>query len=100
MFDNTTFNNTNNISKHTNQYATDVVNNHKISKISYRRKTYYNFIDDAVLNKHNTIYTNVSINVTKISKLVNLNDHNYFTKKREHANNIINNITRHNHNNH
>ena len=34
MYDNITFNNTNNISKHINQYTNDVVNNCKINKVS------------------------------------------------------------------
>ena len=38
-------------------------------------------------------------NVTETDELVNLNDNNYFTKEAEHTNNIVNNITRHNHNN-
>ena len=67
--------------------------------VSSLKKTYYKFIDDVVINKHNTIHTNGNINVTKFKKLVNFNANNYFTKKIEHTNNITNNITRHNHNN-
>ena len=52
-----------------------------------------------LLIRHNTIYTNDNINVTKINKLVNFNDNSYFTKKTEHTHNITNNITRHSHNN-
>ena len=33
-YDNITFNNTNNISKNINQYTTDIVNKHKIKKVS------------------------------------------------------------------
>ena len=57
------------------------------------------FIDDAVINKHNTIYTNDNITATKINKLVIFNDNNDFTKKIEHTSNTTNNFTRQNHNN-
>ena len=99
MVRNRTFNNTNNISKATNQYTTDVVNNFKINKVSNLKKAYYKFIDNAVIYKHNTIYTNDNTNVIKMNKLVHFNDNHYFTKKIEHTNTTINNITRHNHNN-
>ena len=97
--DNRTFNNTNNIYKHINQYSTDVFSNYKINTTHNANKTYYNFTNGVVLNKHNTINTNDTYNVTKINKLANVNDNNYFTKKIEHKNNITNNTTRHNHNN-
>ena len=42
-------------------------------------------MNDVVINKHNTIYTNDNINVTKTNTLVNFNDTNYFTKKIEHT---------------
>ena len=101
--DNRTFNNTNNTYKHITQYTTDVFNNNKTNKTHNVKKTYYNFIGDAI-NKHNTINTNDTYNVTKINKPVNLNDNNfndnsYFTKKINHKSNITINITRHNHNN-
>ena len=35
-----TFNNTNNIYKHTNQYSTDVCNNYKVNKTHNVKKTY------------------------------------------------------------
>ena len=57
------------------------------------------FIDDAVVNKHNTLYTNDNINVTIINQLVMFSDSNHFTTKIYHRSNIANNITRHNHNN-
>ena len=95
--DNRTFNNTDNISKHINQYTTVVVSNYKTNKVSNLKKAYYMLIDD-VINKHNTIYTNDNTNVAKINKLVNFNGNNYFTKKIEHTNNIINNIKRDNRN--
>ena len=55
--DNRTFNNTNNIYiyKHINNYSNDVTNNYKINKVSNVKKTYYNFTNDAVINKHSTI---------------------------------------------
>ena len=81
MSDNITFNNTNNISKNINQYTTDVVNNYETNKASNLKKPYYNFIDDVVVSKHNTLYTNGSISVIKINKLINFYDNIYFTKK-------------------
>ena len=39
------------------------------------------FTNDVVINKPNTINANDTYNVTKINKLVNFNDNNYFTKK-------------------
>ena len=63
-YDNITFNDTNNISKHINQYTTDVANNYKISKVSNLKEIYHNYVDYVAINKHNTIYTNDNINVT------------------------------------
>ena len=60
---------------------------------------YYKLIDDVVINKHNTIYTNDNTNVTKIHKLVNCNDNTYFAEEIKHTNTITNIITIHNHNN-
>ena len=48
-----------------NHYTTDVVNKYKINKVSNLKKTYYNCVDDVAIDKHNTIYTNDNINVTK-----------------------------------
>ena len=52
-----------------------------------------------VINKHNTINTNGTYNISKTNNLLNITDNQYFTKKIEHTNYITNNITRHNHNN-
>ena len=60
---------------------------------------FFIFISDAVINKHNAIYTNENINVTKINKLDNFNCNNYLTEKIKHTSNIANNIARHHHNN-
>ena len=75
-YDKITFNNTDNTSKSVNQYTTDVVNNYKINKVSNLKKAYCNLTDDIVINKHNTIYTNDNITVTKIHKRANFNDNN------------------------
>ena len=65
-YDNTSLNNTNNVSKHINQYITDVVNNYKSQQsFKSKRTTYYILIDDAVINKHNTVYTNDNRNVVE-----------------------------------
>ena len=98
-FDNRTFNNTNNIYKHTNQYSIDVFINYKIHKTHNVKKKYDICINDVVINKLNTINTNDTYNTNKTNNLLNLTDNQYFTKKIEHKNNITNNITRHNHNN-
>ena len=58
-----------------------------------------NFIDDVVINKHNTIYTTDTYTITKNHNLINITDHNYYTKKINNTNNITNNFTRHSHNN-
>ena len=96
--DNLTLNNTNNICKTINQYTTDVFNNFKANQVSNLKKAYYMFIG-ILINKHNITYTNDNTTLTKINKLVNLNDKNYFTKKIEHTSRTTNNVTRHNHNN-
>ena len=70
----------------------------KPNNVSNQTKTYYNLIDDVVIKKHNTIYTNDNINATKINTLVSFHGNNSFTKKIEHTSNITNNTTRHNHN--
>ena len=78
MSGNRTFNNTNKMSKHINQYATDVANNSKINNVSNLNKTYYNLIEDVFsINEHNTIYINDNLNVSKMNKLVNFNDNNF-----------------------
>ena len=66
------------MSKHINQYATDVANNSKINNVSNLNKTYYNLIEDVFsINEHNTIYINDNLNVSKMNKLVNFNDNNF-----------------------
>ena len=81
--DNSTFNNTGNIYKHINQYTTDVFNNYKINKTHNVKKTYCNFINDVVINKHNTINTNDTYNVAKIIKLVNSNYDSYISQRKK-----------------
>ena len=63
------------------------------------KKTYYDFTNDVVINKHNTINANDTYNATKTNKSVNFNDAKYFTKKTEPNNNTTNNVTRHDRNN-
>ena len=70
----------------------------EINKTHSVKKAFYSFTNDADINEHNTINTNVTHSITKINKLVNFNDNNYFTKEMEHNNTITNSITRHNHN--
>ena len=67
--DNRTFNNTNDISKNINQYTTDVVNNYKTNKVSNLKNSHYNFNDDVVIHKHNTMYTNGNTHVRPIRLL-------------------------------
>ena len=69
------------------------------STASNLNNIFNNFIDDVVINKLNTIYTNDSRNVIKINKLVKFNDSSHFTKKLEHTSSTFNNTTRQNHNN-
>ena len=75
-YGNRTVNNTSSVSKTINQYTTEVVNNYKTNEVSNLKKAYYNVIDGVVINKHNTIYNNGNITVTKINKLVKFNDSN------------------------
>ena len=93
------FNNTNNLTKHINNYGNDVTNNYKVHKVSHVKKTYYNFTNDVVINKHNTINTYDAYNITKNNNLFNTTDNDYYTKKNFNTSNITNNITRHSHNN-
>ena len=58
-----------------------LVNNYKTNKASTLKKTYYNLIDDVVINKQNTAYTNDNINVTEINKFVNVNANSYVFHK-------------------
>ena len=71
--------------------------NYKIIK-THVKKT-HNVTNDVVINKHNTINTDDTYNITKNNNLFNIIDNNYYTKKNFNTNNITNNITRHNHNN-
>ena len=64
--DNITFNNTNNITKHFNNYSNDVTNNYKIKKIQNLKETYYNSQHDVCINKHNTNDTNDTYNRIRI----------------------------------
>ena len=97
--DNIIFNNTNNIHKHINLHSNDVTKNYKINKVSNIKKTYYNFTNDVLINKHNTINTDDTYNITKNNNLSNIIDNNYYTKNMFNTSNITNNIKRHNHNN-
>ena len=97
--DSKTFNDTNKLYKHINQYSTDVFNNYKINKTQNVNKTYYNYNNDVFINKHNTINTNDTYNITRNNSLYDVIDNNYYTKKNFNTSNITNNITRHNHNN-
>ena len=93
------FNNTNNISKHINNYSNYVTNTYKINKIQNLKKIYYDSQHGVFINKHNTINTTDTYNVTKNNSLYNVTDNQYFTKTNFNTSNITNNITRHNHNN-
>ena len=55
--DNRICNNTNNITKHINNYSNDVTNTYKINKIQNLKKTYYNSQHCVFINKHSTINT-------------------------------------------
>ena len=78
---NRTSNNTINIYKHINQYATDVFNNCKVNTTHGVKKTYYNYNNDVFINRHNTINTNGTYNMAKDNSLYNAVDNNYHTKK-------------------
>ena len=56
-------------------------NNYKINKTHNVKKTYYNVTNDVVINKHNTINTNDTYNVSKTNNVLNFPDNNYYTKK-------------------
>ena len=53
----------------------------KSTRFQIQKERIICFIDNGVINKHNTIYDNDNINVNKTNKLVNLNDNNYFTSE-------------------
>ena len=97
--DNITFNSTNNMYTHINQYSTDVFNNYRINKTHNVKKTYDNSNSDVFINKHNTINTNDTYNIAENNSLYKVTDNSYYTKKNFNTSNITNNITRHNHNN-
>ena len=80
--DNRTFNNTNNIYKHINQYSTGVFDNYKINKTHNVKTTYYNVTNDVVVNKHNTINTNDTYNINKTNNLLNVTGNQHFAKNR------------------
>ena len=77
--DSRTFNNTNNIYKHINQYSTDVFNNYKINKTHNVKKTYYNSNNGVFINKHSTTNTNDTYNINNKNSLYNVTDNNYYT---------------------
>ena len=79
--DSITFNNTDNVYKHINQYSTDVFKKCKIHKTHNVNKTYYNSSNDVFINKHNTINTNDTYNITKNNNLYNVTGNNCYTKK-------------------
>ena len=79
--DNITFNNTNNIHKHINQYSTDVLNNYKINKTHNVKKTCYNYNNDVFINRRNTINTNDTYNITNNNSLYNVTGNNHYTIK-------------------
>ena len=79
--DNKTFNNTNNIYKHINQYKSDVFNNGKMNKTHIAKKTYYNYNIDVFINKHNTINTNDTYSITNNVDLYNVTGNNCYIKK-------------------
>ena len=84
---------------HINQYSTDVFNSYKVNKTHDVKKTYYNSNNDVFINKHNTINTNDTYDITKDNSLYDVIGNNYYTKKINSTSIITNNITRHNHNN-
>ena len=52
--------------KHINQYSTDVFNSYKVNKTHNVKKTYFNSINDVVINRHNNINTNDTYNISKL----------------------------------
>ena len=51
-YGNRAFNNTDNITKHVNNYRNDVTNSYNINKTQSLNKTYYNFNDDITLKSN------------------------------------------------
>ena len=97
-YGNRTFNNTNSITKHINNYSNDVTNNYKINEISNVKQAYYNFNGDITLNKASNQYSNGTYNIIKTNNTFDTTDSQYFSKKIEHES-ITNNVTRHSRNN-
>ena len=81
IYDNRVFNNTNNTYKHVNQYSTDVFNNYTTNKSHNVNNTNCNFINDVVMNKHDTINTHDAYNVTIINKRINVNGNKSLCKE-------------------
>jgi len=92
--DNRTFNNTNNIHKHINNYSNDVTNNYKINKIQNLKKTYYNFTDDITFNKTNNSYSN-DTNYITTNNNKNLSYHTNHTDFMYQRNNTKNDNRKH-----
>ena len=92
--DNRTFNNTNNIYKHINNYSNDVTNNYKINKIQNLKKTYYNFTDDITFNKTNNSYSN-DTNYITTNNNKNLSYHTNHTDFMYQKNNTNNDNRKH-----
>ena len=57
------------------------------------------FTNGVVINKHNTINTNDTHNISKADNTFNTTENQYFTKKMNSTSNLTNNTTGHNHNN-
>ena len=95
-YDNRTFNNTNNITKHINNHSNDVINNYKINGINNVKKTCYNFNGGITLNKTGNKHSNGTYN---INNTFNTTDNQYFTKTINNTSNITNDTTRPSHNN-
>ena len=77
-YDNRTFNKTENIIKHVNNYSNDVTNSDNIK--NNVKKTYYSFNDDITLNKTSTDYSNDTYNITKNTYLFDITDNQYVTQ--------------------
>ena len=92
--DNRTFNNTNNIHKHINNYNNDVTNNYKINKIQNLKKNYYNFTDDIIFNKTSNSYSN-DTNYITTNNNKNLSYHTNHTDFMYQRNNTNNDNRKH-----
>ena len=56
-------------------------NSYEINKTHNVKKTYYNLINGVVINKHNTINTNDTYNMSKTNDLLNIADNQYLQRK-------------------